>query len=268
MPTNGGHRDDTPQGSGPQAGEAAVDAAQHTAAARRDGRRRARRHERGDGEPGPSYRRLRDPRELQALAHPVRLGIMELLTVSGPLTATELADRLDETPANCSWHLRKLAEHDFVEEAGGGIGRQRPWRVRTVGLAWDEGDATPSELRAGRALEELLMERQVARLHASRAQLHDDGDETWADVASVSQSASWLTAEELDDVNAELRGVLERYADRLVDPTKRPPGARLCELVAWGVPLLLPGVEAVPEAVPESAPEGEAAGAVAGADAS
>jgi len=57
--------------------------------------------------------------------------------VSGPLTATELADRLDETPANCSWHLRKLAEHAFVEEAGGGIGRQRPWRVRSIGLAWD-----------------------------------------------------------------------------------------------------------------------------------
>ncbi len=68
---------------------------------------------------------------------------MELLTVSGPLTATELADRLDETPANCSWHLRKLAEHHFVEEAGGGIGRQRPWQVRSIGLAWDESDASP-----------------------------------------------------------------------------------------------------------------------------
>jgi len=272
MSTNGGDRDDATQGSGPQARQAAVEPAEHTATARRDERRRARRQQRGDAEPGPSYRRLRDPRELQALAHPVRLGIMELLTVSGPLTATELADRLDETPANCSWHLRKLAEHDFVEEAGGGIGRQRPWRVRTVGLAWDEGDATPSELRAGRALEELLMERQVARLHASRAQLHDDGDEIWADVASVSQSASWLTAEELDDLNAELRGVLERYADRLVDPTKRPPGARLCELVAWGVPLLLPGVEAVPETVPQTVHrtglEGEGPGAVVGADAS
>ena len=58
--------------------------------------------------------------------------------MSGALTATQLADRLDETPANCSWHLRKLAEHAFVEEAGGGIGRQRPWQVRSVGLAWDD----------------------------------------------------------------------------------------------------------------------------------
>src|SRR4051794_34065627 len=102
------------------------------------------------GAQGPSYRRLSDPRELQALAHPVRLGIMELLTVAGPLTATELADRLDETPANCSWHLRKLAEHAFVEEAGGGIGRQRPWRGGPGRLARGEGGATPREVPAPR----------------------------------------------------------------------------------------------------------------------
>ncbi len=193
---------------------------------------------------GPSYRRLQDPRELAALAHPVRLGIMELLTVSGPLTATELADRLDETPANCSWHLRKLAEHHFVEEAGGGIGRQRPWQVRSVGLAWDESDASPSQLRAGRALEQMMLERQVTRFHQARAQLHDDGDEDWADATTATQSASWLTLEELEALNAEIRTVLERYTDRLVDPSRRPPGSRLCEFVAWGAPLLLPGVEA------------------------
>jgi len=171
---------------------------------------------------------------------------MELLTVAGPLTATELADRLDETPANCSWHLRKLAEHAFVEEAGGGIGRQRPWRVGQVGLAWDDVDATPGELRAGRALEEMLLQRQVSRFQQARAQLTDDGDHAWADAATSSQHASWLTAEELDDLNAEIRAVLERYADRLTDRAHRPPGSRLCELVAWGAPLLLPGVEATP----------------------
>ncbi len=196
---------------------------------------------------GPTYRRLQDPRELAALAHPVRLGIMELLTVSGPLTATELADRLDETPANCSWHLRKLAEHHFVEEAGGGIGRQRPWQVRSVGLAWDENDASPGQLRAGRALEQMLLERQVTRFHEARARLHDDGDEDWGQAASATQSASWLTLDELEEVNAEIRAVLERYVDRLTDPALRPAGSRLCEFVAWGAPLLLPGVEATPD---------------------
>jgi DNA-binding transcriptional ArsR family regulator len=207
------------------------------------------------------YRRLRDPRELAALAHPVRIGIMELLTVSGPLTATELADRLDETPANCSWHLRKLAEHHFVEEAGGGIGRQRPWRVTTVGLAWDEENASPSQVRAGRALEQMLLERQVTRFHQSRARLHDDGETDWGEAATVAQSATWLTLDELDELNSEIRAVLERHADRISDPSKRPAGSRLCEFVAWGAPLLLPGVEAIPDQVTLTT-------TVAGADAS
>jgi DNA-binding transcriptional ArsR family regulator len=231
MSRNGGRRDDATQGAGQAASKAALAPAGEGDAA----------------QPGPSYRRLSDPRELQALAHPVRIGIMELLTVSGPLTATELADRLDETPANCSWHLRKLAEHSFVEEAGGGIGRQRPWRVRAIGLAWDDADASPTELRAGRALEELLLQRQVTRYQQARAQLHDDGEREWSEAADATQHASWLTVEELDALNLEIRAILERYADRLTDPAKRPPGSRLCELVAWGAPLLLPGVEAVPD---------------------
>jgi DNA-binding transcriptional ArsR family regulator len=217
-----------------------------------------------DAQPSPdglTYRRLRDPRELAALAHPVRIGIMELLTVSGPLTATELADLLDETPANCSWHLRKLAEHHFVEEAGGGIGRQRPWRVTQVGLAWDEDDASPAQVRAGRALEQMFLERQVTRFHQARAQLHDDGDTEWGEASTATQAASWLTLDELDEVNSEIRAVLERYVDRITDPAKRPAGSRLCEFVAWGAPLLLPGVEPIPDEVTGST-------TVAGADAS
>jgi len=227
----GVRRDHTTQGTVQAAGEAALEAAEqqpdHT-------------------QQGPSYRRLSDPRELAALAHPVRLGIMELLTVDGPLTATELADRLDETPANCSWHLRKLAEHSFVEEAGGGIGRQRPWRVRQVGLAWDDAGATPGQLRAGRALEEMLLQRQVARFQQARDQLVDDGEREWSEASNLTQQASWLTHEELDEINSEILSVLERYADRLTDTALRPPGSRLCEFVAWGVPLLLPGLEETP----------------------
>ena len=62
------------------------------------------------------------------------------------MTATELADRLDESPANCSWHLRKLAEHGFIEEAAGGTGRQRPWQSGVSGMRWADDDDS-----AGRA---------------------------------------------------------------------------------------------------------------------
>jgi DNA-binding transcriptional ArsR family regulator len=230
--TKGARRDDTTQGTGQAAGEASLEVAEQQPP--------------DQPHQGPSYRRLSDPRELAALAHPVRLGIMELLTVDGPLTATELADRLDESPANCSWHLRKLAEHSFVEEAGGGIGRQRPWRVRQVGLAWDVVDATPGQLRAGRALEDMLLQRQVTRFQQARAQLVDDGEREWAEASNLTQHASWLTHDELDEINGEILSVLERYADRSTDTALRPPGSRLCEFVAWGAPLLLPGLEETP----------------------
>lgn len=92
----------------------------------------------------------------------------------------------------------------------------------------------------------MLLQRQVTRYQEARTRLVDDGEREWAEATTHTQSASWLTAEELDALNLEIRQVLERHADRLADPTRRPAGSRLCELVAWGVPLLLPGVEATP----------------------
>jgi predicted ArsR family transcriptional regulator len=183
-----------------------------------------------------AVRRLRDPRELRALAHPVRIGLMELLGLDGPMTATELAERLGETPANCSWHLRKLAEHGFVEEAEGGRGRQRPWQAASIGHSWGEDDASPEELAAGGMLQDVVMDRALARLHDSRRLRAAAGAE-WRESATASQSATWLTPEELDEINQEVRAVIMRHVDRLTDPAKRPEGSRLCELVAWGVPV-------------------------------
>ena len=90
---------------------------------------------------------------------------------------------------------------------GGGRRHRPPTPVAgpLVGLAWDETDASPSEVRAGRALEQMLLERQVTRFHQARAQLHDDGDEDWADAAQATQAASWLTLDELDELNTEIR---------------------------------------------------------------
>ena len=40
-----------------------------------------------------------------------------------------------------------------------------------------------------------------------------------------------------------LTAVLDRYAERLTEPTERPAGSRLCEFVAWGVPTYFRGIE-------------------------
>ena len=48
-------------------------------------------------------------------------------------------------------------------------------------------------------------------------------------------------------MNDDVVAVLRRHLERLHDPSLRPPGSRLCEFVAWGVPMYMPGVEPTPD---------------------
>lgn len=182
-------------------------------------------------------RRLTDPNDLKAVAHPLRMAILESLTVHGPMTATQLGERLGESPSNCSWHLRKLAEHGFVSEAEGGTGRQRPWQSAHTGMQWDDpepGDDAEVSV-AGQALTRILVDREVARLLAATERRPHD-EERWRDASSITQSAMWLTADELAEVNRAITDLLMVKRERLEQPELRPEGSRLCAFMAWGVP--------------------------------
>jgi DNA-binding transcriptional ArsR family regulator len=182
-------------------------------------------------------RRLTDASDLKALAHPVRMAILETLTLHGPMTATEVGERLGESASNCSWHLRKLAEHGFVSEADGGTGRQRPWQSASTGMQWDDpGPDDDADLSvAGKALTRILLDREMARLlTAVDRRPHDD--EEWREATSITQSAMWLTADELAEVNTAITELLMARRERLEQPELRPEGSRLCAFMAWGVP--------------------------------
>jgi DNA-binding transcriptional ArsR family regulator len=183
----------------------------------------------------PDHRRLSDPRDLRALAHPVRIALIEHLVLHGPQTASQLADRTDESPANCSWHLRKLAEHGFVEEAGGGRGRERPWQATSMGMSWGDQDESTDTRVAGEALTQMMIERELARSREARERLRDD-DPEWLTAAFADQTMLWLTAEELAEAEGVIQELFLSRLDRHQDPSKRPPGARLCSLLAWGYP--------------------------------
>lgn len=69
---------------------------------------------------------------LRALAHPLRLRMLSLLT-GAPLSAAELARELDVSQALASYHLRRLHAAGAVEAAGEGRnrgGRERRYRYR------------------------------------------------------------------------------------------------------------------------------------------
>jgi DNA-binding transcriptional ArsR family regulator len=184
----------------------------------------------------PPIRNLRDPRVLRAVAHPVRIRLLEELGVDGPLTATQLSERVGESPANCSWHLRQLARYGFVEEAGGGTGRQRPWKIVMQGHEWDEADEDPEVRRAGQALSRVFRARQDEVLDEWLESAHTESPE-WRDAAFVNQGGAWLTAEELAEIDAKIRPMLTRHFDRFEDPANRPAGARLVRFFLWGVPV-------------------------------
>jgi DNA-binding transcriptional ArsR family regulator len=189
---------------------------------------------------GFPQRELRDPRALRAFAHPVRLQIMEELAKAGQATATELAERIDESAANCSWHLRQLAQYGFIEEAGGGSGRQRPWKITVQSNRWGRPEKGQIELaRAGDAATEVIVDREVAAYRAWLAARHAAPD-NWRDASFLDQSWDWMTAEELAAFKEDFFALVERHilrhAIERADPARRPPGSRMIRLVAWAIP--------------------------------
>lgn len=181
-------------------------------------------------------RTLTDAREMRALAHPVRVALLEALTREGQLTATEAGELLGETPANCSFHLRTLAKYGFVEEAAGGTGRQRPW-CRVGGLLDfeldnEETDATLAAHELARRFEDRSRQRQEA-WEATRSSF----PAAWRKASFTMNTLSYLTVEELSALNAEINTIVDRYRDRVTDRAKRPPDAYPISLVASGHPL-------------------------------
>jgi DNA-binding transcriptional ArsR family regulator len=209
-------------------------------------------------------RRITDPEALKVLAHPLRMALLGALVTEGPMTASQAAALLEESPSNCSWHLRKLAEHGFVREARGGTGRNRPWQAVSEGLEWGEGEDTTSGVRiAADALTDLLVEREVQRLRAARA-ARDTEPADWRDATGLVQSQLWLTAAEATALKAELTDLLLRHADRSGRPDLRPEDARLVSLVGWLVPS---GPHRAHHRTPDASPDPAADPAASGGEA-
>jgi DNA-binding transcriptional ArsR family regulator len=178
---------------------------------------------------------IKDAAALSALAHPLRLDLLEVLIIKGPRTATELAVAVGSSPSNCSWHLRKLAEHGFVTEVPDVPGRARPWQAATAGLSWNEADEEPEARAAGIGLTEVLLNREMQRLLKAQEALHLEPAD-WREATTVMQSGTWLTAEEAKEISAKLEELLTAHVDRVHDASLRPEGSRPVTMVSWLAP--------------------------------
>jgi hypothetical protein len=183
---------------------------------------------------------ITDPTVMRALAHPVRMGLIELFGVHATLTATQASEALGESPANCAFHLRTLAKYGFIEEAGGGRGRERPWKAsrRSLRIRLRSADLESEQAQvAAGALEQVWHDRWFARVRDAFATRGWSPE--WEDASGSSQTLVFLTPDELRAMRDEIVAIIARNVhERRVDPTKRPAGALPVEIGNFAYPRL------------------------------
>jgi DNA-binding transcriptional ArsR family regulator len=183
-------------------------------------------------------RRISEPSALRALSHPLRLRIIELLEQAGPVTATEAAAHLGTTPSNCSFHLRLLAKHGFIEEADGAVGRNRPWKrsdphvvVPVDELDADARDTVPMLIGAGAE----RLRTNGLRWFAAR----EGYSQEWRDAAGDTHLVLHLTAAELAELRAAINELVAPYRG---SGARDRDGAEPVALVVSALPLARPPV--------------------------
>ena len=103
--------------------------------------------------------RISDPKALRALAHPLRLDLLDRLMSFGEQTAAQCAEAVGSTASNCSYHPRALARVGLVEAGSSSDRRERPWRATSTGLEFGPTDPASPPTAAGVALDELSLAR-------------------------------------------------------------------------------------------------------------
>ncbi len=203
----------------------------------------------------PDQIRVTDPDRIRALAHPVRLELLEVLDELGEATATRCAERLGETVANCSFHLRVLAKAGFIEPAPA-RGREKPWRPAADGgrqMSVERGN--PASRHAVAEVAGLSMTREVERIRAFLQEQPDPPAE-WEDTVTVTSSTFWATADELRELVAQVHALTDRFAGRSKDAALRPEGARHARLFAAVNPDSFPEAPAASSGAAEAADAG------------
>ncbi|GAA1134653.1 helix-turn-helix domain-containing protein [Ornithinicoccus hortensis] len=168
---------------------------------------------------------ISDVERIRALAHPLRLDLLDWLGEVERATATECAAHLGESVASCSFHLRMLEKYGFVERAER-RGREKPWRlVHASGYELRPAPDKPASYPAVGQVAALQVQRECERIKASLARL-DREDDAWVQASTVTSTSFWATAEEMAEFSRDLRELVARFGGRSGDPAQRPPGAR------------------------------------------
>ncbi len=169
---------------------------------------------------------ISDPKRLRALSHPLRWKLMSLIDSEQTATATRCAEVLGESVASCSYHLNMLAKYDFIEEAPGGQGREKPWRLVSRNQSFTgEGLGDEGQLAAEAAGDAFLdNEFGVMRERLRRRGL--EPQEWRKESTGFSATSVYLTPAEAIELRRHIMELTERHDDRWSNLDIRPSDAR------------------------------------------
>jgi hypothetical protein len=180
-------------------------------------------------------RQLTDAKAMRALAHPVRMELLSLFAYHETLTATQASEILGESPANCAFHLRTLAKYGYLKEAGGGRGRERPWAMATRAMNISSRQDDPQAALAAEELGRTILDRWMA--HAREVYGSAQQVPGWEAASGYSLQYVFMTAEETENLRAEIGRLIDRYLGRYADPALRPAGAAPVEWSVFASPV-------------------------------
>lgn len=177
-----------------------------------------------EGEADASTLVTSDPAMLRALAHPLRVEILSVLDELREATATAIAERVGESPSNCSFHLRQLEKAGYIERAEQ-RGTAKPWRPvhRSRNLMPDVHD--PASVRSSATIGALYVQHEAARIVDFLTTAPTD-DAEWAGAVTVNTSEFWATADEMRELVHAIAALTEHLHGREADASSRPPGSR------------------------------------------
>jgi len=171
--------------------------------------------------------RVVDLEGLKALAHPLRVKILDTLATYGPFTASGLGERLGESSGATSYHLRQLEKHRFVREmVGRGTGRERWWERMPGGIKIDVPASGVSE--SARAASRLVLREWMTNRTLTLNEFLDRGDDAlptnWLEASLINLSNLVLTQEQTLELSERLMAIVDEFVTTYRGQTV--PGAR------------------------------------------
>jgi DNA-binding transcriptional ArsR family regulator len=181
--------------------------------------------------------RITDPKALRALAHPLRLALLDHLMSFGEQTAAQCAAPVGSTASNCSYHLRALARVGLVEQGESVDGRERPWRSSSTGLEFGprETEGSRASTAAARAVDELALARDEELTRRALVR-HDTQPMEWRAAEAHNSYALRITPRELAQLVSEIDRLVRPYIGLTRDEAPEDADVAYLRLLAFRHP--------------------------------